>query len=384
MRQKISLIIDGNYHFHKCMSVLASLTKSKFPETEDHKLELLDKYTTDLMFLIRAFEPFIEHLIFVKDTGSWRKDYYPEYKDNRKKARSDKELINWDNYFKINKEYINILKEQENINVSEISGAEGDDLICLWTKYLNNQGKNCVIISGDGDLKQLLQCSEEYDSFTIQYNPNSKSRKVFLPSNYNVWKKSRMGKQVKKDTTDIFSVGNSVAKKDVLLFLEDFYKKNNVELVEPDEVLLEKVLMGDKKDNVPAVIDMENKGKKVKFTKTYYNDLFKIINQKDLVNFEKIKTSTDFFDNLKQVIEKKSKTEINSNTLKDNFGRNVHLLELISDNFPDSIIEVFEQNKTEIVKYKSINKNSFFKDTKYSEKISDNPRKINSLLSNLF
>ena len=108
----------------------------------------------------------------------WRKNYFPYYKSNRKKAREESGY-DWNLIF----DAINLIKtEIKNVfpyKVIEEEGAEADDVIatlCKWSQdnYLNEgtilpDPKPILIVSGDHDFLQLHKYSN-----VKQYSPIQK------------------------------------------------------------------------------------------------------------------------------------------------------------------------------------------------------------------
>jgi hypothetical protein len=96
----------------------------------------------------------------------WRKQVFPNYKANRKKAREDSGY-DWNTIF----DAINLLKlELKEIfpyKVLEIEGAEADDIIATLCKIVRDE--KILIISGDHDFLQL----QKYDNVN-QYSPIQK------------------------------------------------------------------------------------------------------------------------------------------------------------------------------------------------------------------
>jgi len=98
----------------------------------------------------------------------WRKQHFPYYKANRKKAREDSGF-NWPLIF----DTINIIKEEIKTflpyKVIEVEGAEADDIIATLVEWsVNNDLKEgalfsepnpCLIVSGDHDFIQLQKYS---------------------------------------------------------------------------------------------------------------------------------------------------------------------------------------------------------------------------------
>tara|TARA_R100001509_G_scaffold145500_1_gene102155 strand:+ start:762 stop:1619 length:858 start_codon:yes stop_codon:yes gene_type:complete len=106
-------------------------------------------------------------MIVCCDGGSWRKDYYPEYKASRKKNR-DSDSKDWDSIFntftKVRKE----ISEHLPFDVIHEFGVEADDIIATLVKETQEFGKHepVMIISSDKDFIQL----HKYDNVK-QYSP---------------------------------------------------------------------------------------------------------------------------------------------------------------------------------------------------------------------
>ena len=93
------------------------------------------------------------------DKHCWRKDYFPYYKQNRKKARSQSSL-DWNELFDILTKIQNELEENFPYKVLKINGAEADDIIAILSNKISstpNLYEEILIISGDKDFIQLHQ-----------------------------------------------------------------------------------------------------------------------------------------------------------------------------------------------------------------------------------
>lgn len=153
-----------------------------------------------------------ELIIACDNRRYWRKQVFPYYKANRKKAREDSGF-NWPVIF----DAINLIKEELRDNfpykVLEVDGAEADDIIAslvFWSnKFDMKEGtvfptpNPLLIISGDHDFNQL----QRYEHVK-QYSPVQK-------------------KFVKPDTT-------------------------------PERAVLEHIIKGDKGDGVPNVLTADD------------------------------------------------------------------------------------------------------------------------------
>lgn len=109
-----------------------------------------------------------ELVLACDDRYSWRKDYYPYYKANRKKSREESKL-DWNSIFKGLEQIRDELKETFSYRVLHVTKAEGDDIIAtLCHKFgsVLNTGEKLLILSGDKDMVQLQVYAN-----VVQYDP---------------------------------------------------------------------------------------------------------------------------------------------------------------------------------------------------------------------
>ena len=114
---------------------------------------------------------FGELVLCYDDKHCWRKDYFPYYKQNRKKARSESSL-DWNQLFDILTKIQNELEENFPYKVLKINGAEADDIIAILSNKISstpNLYEEILIISGDKDFIQLHQSDN-----VKQYSPTLK------------------------------------------------------------------------------------------------------------------------------------------------------------------------------------------------------------------
>lgn len=97
----------------------------------------------------------------------WRKKFFPQYKQHRKKSR-ESSGFDWNSIFNA----LNQIKEEliENFpyKVLEVTGAEADDIIATLCEKFNDS-ENIMIVSGDKDFIQL----QKYEKVK-QYAPIQK------------------------------------------------------------------------------------------------------------------------------------------------------------------------------------------------------------------
>ena len=106
-------------------------------------------------------------MIICGDGGSWRKDYYPEYKASRKTNR-DKDSRDWDKIFNTFTNVRNEIAEHLPFDVIHEFGVEADDIIATLVQETQEFGKHepIMIISADKDFIQLHKHSN-----VKQYSP---------------------------------------------------------------------------------------------------------------------------------------------------------------------------------------------------------------------
>ena len=93
----------------------------------------------------------------------WRRDIFPQYKQNRKKGREN-DSKDWDSIFGLLNAMKSEFKEILPYKFIEVYGAEADDIIGTLCKEYQDQ--KTMIISGDKDFIQL----QKYDNVK-QYSP---------------------------------------------------------------------------------------------------------------------------------------------------------------------------------------------------------------------
>lgn len=106
--------------------------------------------------------------------NSWRKQYFPYYKANRKKER-DSSSIDWSSLFDLMTKIREELKEYSPFSVIHIDRLEGDDCIGALVLQYDDDSKNVtsmerhLVISSDKDFLQLQK-----NPFVDQYSPLKK------------------------------------------------------------------------------------------------------------------------------------------------------------------------------------------------------------------
>ena len=104
------------------------------------------------------------------DSPSWRKEYFPHYKMNRKKKRAADD-IDWDSVFQNFNETIELIDDNFPYKVLRVDKSEADDIIAVSVKNFREISQEPVlIISSDKDFMQLKKHGN-----VKQYCPRNKN-----------------------------------------------------------------------------------------------------------------------------------------------------------------------------------------------------------------
>lgn len=212
----MNILFDGNYLFHKTFSVFSTYYKGQdmgevLQDTEKQQV-LMRKCIIDMCFALNKFKD-IKRVAFVIDSSSWRYSIYDDYKYALTRVRDP-----FYKHFLTCLDMFEALLRKKGIIVSRVMGAEGDDLLYVWSLYFGYcLDEPLVIVTGDSDIRQIMNKN------VALFNNNSKNLKLYcIPEKEVFWNE---------------------------------YMDTDVQVIptKPFEVLLYKVLMGDTSDNIPKV-----------------------------------------------------------------------------------------------------------------------------------
>ena len=106
-------------------------------------------------------------IVFTWDSRHyWRRDYFPEYKLNRKMSR-EKDNLDWNDIYAVLNKIKDELRENLPYKYLEVYGAEADDIIAVLCKKYQNE--DIIIVSADKDFIQLHKYPK-----VKQYSTNTK------------------------------------------------------------------------------------------------------------------------------------------------------------------------------------------------------------------
>lgn len=123
---------------------------------------------SSILYYKNRFGNLYGEMIFCADNRKyWRKNVFPYYKANRKKAR-DKSEFDWILIFETLDKLKKEIKQNFPYKVIEVDGAEADDIIGTLVKESQSQmpREKVLILSSDKDFMQL----QRYDN-VYQYSP---------------------------------------------------------------------------------------------------------------------------------------------------------------------------------------------------------------------
>jgi len=220
------------------------------------------------------------------------------------------------------------------MHVAKVQHCEADDIaaMCKELVFTEYPDYNIIIVSADGDIRQLIDFNKVTNQYCIVYNTTSKGR-------------GKLAKRFMYVTEDFYDWFNSVENNFDIFFenvdmskqyIKDILNQNPVMdlcVENPNDVLLNKIFCGDDGDCVPSFYNWYKDGKKVRITPSKEKKIRETIgihNIHDLVAGKSL---------LKPILEKVCKHEITDINVEERLDRQRILVELNSDLFPDYIKE---------------------------------------------
>ena len=107
-----------------------------------------------------------EVILAMDDTKSWRKVFFPRYKENRRKSRDKQVDVDWQQLFNEFNSFAYDLKTLIPFKLLKVKLCEADDVIGVLCQDKMEDEKSVVVISNDEDYLQLL-----YMKNVKVYNP---------------------------------------------------------------------------------------------------------------------------------------------------------------------------------------------------------------------
>lgn len=193
-----------------------------------------------------------DNIILMSEGGSWRKNLPipKQLEDTTYKGHREKKPLDWTAIYKAYNEFSKIC-EAAGITISCHSAIEGDDWAWYWSRRLNAEGTNVLIWTSDCDLKQLVQVHN--NCFTAWYNDKAG---LVLP-NCMEWKDDPIECMMNPPYQ------NEISSKIV-------HRIKKVEYINPDLIVINKVLCGDAGDNIKACVRFKKNNRTYRFADSDY------------------------------------------------------------------------------------------------------------------
>jgi 5'-3' exonuclease len=318
------LIIDGNY----------ILSKTTFTLHKNNLLfGALYRSLENSINNYRRWYPFSDiYLVSDSKEKSWRKSISSDYKALRKRDTD----IDWEFVYNTYSEFKSSVR---GIKVMEAPTIEGDDWISYITNESNKKGRSVLIVSNDHDIKQLLKHSIDPLYINIMTNEMYNQEKVFMPKNYQIF----LNRISKLSNDDIFSLNDN---SNFINLMEKFTTKYNLNVIDPVESIVLKMISGDKSDNIKSAWSIVKDGKKRGIGITGAKSIY----EKYLIEFgETNLNDPELYENIADLIcEKKKLSKTTIESIVDNIKVNVRMMDLRIENLPEYIVkkmkDVYDEN----------------------------------------
>lgn len=335
-KSKLTLIIDGNWLLMSRLSVI----KDKYPTDEELYKELQTIMIKSINVVLRTFLN-IDNIIFVSDGGSWRNDInIPSFMNNEsyKGTREQDPSVNWKMIFDCYENFIETLNNN-NITTCHVPGIEGDDWCWYWATKLNDEGTNCIIWSMDKDLTQLVKTNHDTGVFTACWS--SKTGVTIADGDYS-------------NDSDLDFFFGDLNKQNNDKYLHELIRKSSkVIKINPKLVVIDKIIRGDKGDNILPIILRKSKGGNT-------NKLFRVSSKDlddnlDIHDIDKVKAyiqdiinSNNYKNRVVKLNSNNEYVEKSEEEIIEHFNYNKQLVALEKQSYPENIIEKMEEYKTYI------------------------------------
>ena len=324
-KSRCTLIIDGNWLLISRLAIL----KNKY-ESVDELFPILKKNMLKSIVLILKQFKSIDNIIFVSDGGSWRKHLnLPSTllkvtsEHNYKGTRDRNDGFDWDKLFKNYNEFIEELYSIGSINVYSAHNIEGDDWCWYLSNALYNDGTNCIILSADKDLTQLVKFNPLTYNFVITYYKiKSKNHIITYDKKLDEYKDSI--------SMSFFLDQNKINNFDCIK--ECLNISTEQRPIDPKEVIISKIFIGDISDNVLPVLYSISKSKTYKLSKKNID-----LN----LNFESDEAINEY---IKTMIKTNNKySTFDPQMVTEHALYNRKLVYLSESEYPEEILEKMEE-----------------------------------------
>lgn len=354
----MNVIFDANYFGYRALHVVKNYSKSKvFLETEQDKIDFIKKLKNDFLYELNKIskDSNIEHVIFAMDGKSWRKELLNTYKGSRKEVKERDVTINYDIFYDLLNKFVNYVENEYGVIKTSIYNAEADDLIYFWSKYFLSKNQNNIIITVDKDLYQLVEKNEN-GNFTIVYNNHSFTKAIIINDEIEDILKNNKSKIISIEESLDGSDSNVIYQQDINIINSLCQGDLNFQKVDKEELICDKIFLGDKSDEIENVLVKHlkdpKKKKPLKINRKHLKLLKEFLDRKFAeysflqmhTNYELRCESSNFLSNLHKLDDNERML------IKENITLNSKLIILDFDNFPENIQPDFIKHLNDLKK----------------------------------
>lgn len=381
MNNKLNLIFDFSNMAMRALFICTYANKgeiSTFDRDEECNI-LIRKIAMDMAYVMRMFTS--DRVIIACDARHpWRNDLYSEIENESYKGNRQKDTTkNWDKIFKSLNEFKEILKDRGFI-VTELDTAEADDVSALWKEKLFENGENLIMVSSDKDWKQLIDFVPASDKFCLCFNPiaNNRGKKLLSGTKeFFEWLKTDNSK------TDIF-FSNYNPWKDKLKNIKSYDSKIEFEEINPQQVVLDKIMCGDDGDNAPSFCEYYKNGKKIRMTPAKCKKVLQSLNVETVKDLCQCTAANALLKTLNETF----KHEFDDFEPNERLMRQRKLVELNSNLFPQLIKDSFDKHSKNYadkgkITTAGITLEYILKDSKFLEEKQEHHSRENSIFDNI-
>ncbi len=308
------LIIDGNNLFFRYCSYLAKKNE-KFLENDGDDSMLMSSVYNNIRNAIRELKLSPSTIYYVTDhANKWRDDINGGVA--YKKTRKYSELFNHDKLKSTISKFGYLSSQRYGWTYCNVDGFEGDDLIFLIGSHHFKAGDTVIIMSSDGDMKQMISYNNDLKNHITIYDTQSDKMICHVHQN------------MKKAITNPIGEFNNIFDDDNDGVIDSILKGKYDE-INPAEVAFIKIIGGDVGDNVQSVYSkLSSKGKPISFGNGFAKSLY-ALKQYDF----------DFI--IQMYNDESSRRMIASEILKHMKSNELGRLSEISDNIRRNMTYVF-------------------------------------------
>lgn len=317
MKNKCTLIVDGNWLLQSRMSVMIDQFNVSLDESlrENAYEELSSRLAYSIIHILNRF-PVIDNLVIVADGGSWRKKLPRPtslqditYKGNRKMS----EERDWNRIYRA---LNNLTQRCEDLGItsSRFVDIEGDDWCWYWSRRLNAEGTHCIIWTIDNDLKQLVQVYN--GSFTAWYNDRNG---LFLHESLR-----------EKEMDDLEFFMTSQSESPILNELKR--NSSKVTYLDPNSVILNKIICGDSSDNIKSIVMYSKNGRNRRIGE---KECDKLLTSLNISTIEQLRENKDTI--IDSLMNKYKELALSRDEMSERFDYNEKLVWLDEQVIPQSI-----------------------------------------------